>query len=276
MSTDHAHEAARTTTSGDSYDNLEPALRELAGLAPDDPARARLRAEIIARALPLGEHIASRYNARGVEREDLVQIAACGVVLAVDRFDPALGSPFLGFAIPTVMGEVKRYFRDSTWAVRVPRRIKEVRQQVAAAIPELAQRLDREPTARELAAHLDTDLHEITQALLANNGYAAQSLDARTPTDDGDATPAIPADALTVIEDGYALMEDSITIGPLLSALSAQERAILQMRFGRDLTQVQIGKALGISQMQVSRILARTLTTLRAQALNEEHATQIA
>ncbi|MGX1810844.1 SigB/SigF/SigG family RNA polymerase sigma factor [Nocardia sp. NPDC055321] len=263
MSTAHT---SSTRADGDSYDHLEPRLTELANLGPDDPERARLREHIIEAALPLAEHIASRYGGRGVEHQDLVQVAACGVVLAVDRFDPTHGSSFLGFAIPTVMGEVKRYFRDSTWAVRVPRRVKELRQRVTLAVPELIQRLDREPTARELAAHLDTDIDEITQALIANNGYTAHSFDTALPTDDGDTTTRIP-DALAVIENGYALMEDSLTLGPLLAGLTDTERTILCMRYGREMTQNQIGNILGVSQMQISRILARVLDTLRAQAL---------
>ncbi|MGX1810859.1 SigB/SigF/SigG family RNA polymerase sigma factor [Nocardia sp. NPDC055321] len=258
-----------TRISGDSYEHLEPQLTELASLDPGTPEHTHLRERIIEIALPLGEHIAQRYGGRGVDHDDLVQVAALGVVLAVDRFDPSLGSPFLGFAIPTVMGEVRRYFRDSTWAVRVPRRTKELRQQISVAIPELAQRLDREPTARELAAHLDTDLFEVTQALIANNAYATQSLDTRLPSEDGDA-PTIESEKLAVIDDGYALMEDSITIGPLIAELPARERQILIMRYGQDMTQVQIGKALNISQMQVSRVLARTLAGLRDKALDEQ------
>ncbi|MGV9408285.1 SigB/SigF/SigG family RNA polymerase sigma factor [Nocardia sp. NPDC003693] len=255
----------------DPYENLEPRLTELSDLMPGSPEHTCLRDRIIQTALPLGEHIANRYNGRGVDHDDLAQVAAVGVVLSVDRFDPARGSSFLGFAIPTVMGEVRRYFRDSTWAVRVPRRTKELRQQIATTIPELAQRLEREPTARELARHLQADIHEVTQALIANNSYATQSLDARLPTDDGDSAPTMRSEVLAVAEDGYALMEDSITIGPLLAELPKRQRQILSMRYGQEMTQVQIGKALHISQMQVSRELSRTLTTLREQALDHAH-----
>lgn len=262
--------------SGDSYEHLEPLLEELAGLDPGSPEHAGLRDRIIEIALPLGEHIAHRYGGRGVDHEDLAQVAAVGVVLSVDRFDPSVGAPFLGFAIPTVMGEVRRYFRDSTWAVRVPRRIKELRQQISVAVPQLAQQLDREPTAREIAAHLDADLLEVTQALIANNAYVTQSLDARLPSEDSDAAPAMALEALSITEDGYELMEDSITIGPLLAELPERERQILIMRFGQEMTQVQIGKALNISQMQVSRLLARTLAVLRDRALSEQEVAGVA
>ncbi|MFE6862226.1 SigB/SigF/SigG family RNA polymerase sigma factor [Nocardia sp. NPDC057668] len=279
MSPEHAVSIGHTRSArgrGDSYDNLEPLLRELADLTAGSPEHAALRQSVIEKALPLGEHIAQRYSGRGVEYEDLAQIAACGVILAVDRFDPTVGASFLGFAIPTVMGEVKRYFRDSTWAVRVPRRIKELRQQLSVAIPELAQRLDRDPTARELAEHLDTDLTEVTQALIANNAYTTQSLDARSQSDDGDATPMIAPARLSVVEEGYALMEDSITIGPLLGTLSEREQRILRMRFGQEMSQAEIAKVLGVSQMQVSRLLAQTLKKLRDQAVDSELAQQIA
>ncbi|MGX1810872.1 SigB/SigF/SigG family RNA polymerase sigma factor [Nocardia sp. NPDC055321] len=258
-----------TRITGDSYEHLEPHLLRLAELEPGTPAHTALRDRIIEIALPLGEHIALRYGGRGVDHEDLAQVAALGVVLSVDRFDPTLGTPFLGFAIPTVMGEVRRYFRDSTWAVRVPRRTKELRQHISVAVPHLAQQLDREPTAREIAEHLDADLIEVTQALIANNAYNTQSLDTRLPSDDGDTGPTVATDALAITETGYALMEDSITVGPLLAALPERERQLLTMYFGQEMTQVQIGKALNISQMQVSRLLARTLATLRAQVLDD-------
>ncbi|MGV9408275.1 SigB/SigF/SigG family RNA polymerase sigma factor [Nocardia sp. NPDC003693] len=266
----------RTRRSADSYENLEPQFEELARLDPGTPEHERQRQRIIELALPLGEHIAQRYGGRGVDHEDLVQIAAVGVVLAVDRFDHTVGAPFLGFAIPTVMGEVKRYFRDSTWAVRVPRRTKELRQQVTVAAAQLSQRLDREPTARELAEHLGVELIEVTQALIANNAYTTQSLDTRTPGQDSDTLPvAIPA-ALTCVEEGYELMEDSISVGPLLARLPARDRQILAMRYGQEMSQAEIGKALNISQMQVSRLLTRILTTLRSQAQDTRPALRIA
>lgn len=269
MSTEYAVQTTNTesTRKGrDSYDNLEPWLEKLAAIDLNDPERARLRDEIIVKAMPLGEHIARRYAGRGVDYEDLAQIAALGVVLAVDRFDPDHGSSFLGYAIPTIMGEVKRYFRDSTWAVRVPRRVKELQQQLATVIPHLAQSLGREPTARELSEHLDADLFEITQALIARNSHTAQSLDTMvTGNDEG--TSFSPADTLGDDDPGYALMEDTLTAGPLLAALTARERAILVMRYGQDKTQAEIAQILGVSQMQISRILARMLQSLRAQAM---------
>ncbi|MFB7719622.1 SigB/SigF/SigG family RNA polymerase sigma factor [Nocardia sp. NPDC056100] len=269
MSTESAAQPAsthRAPTGGESYDDIEPLLHRLADLAPADPEREPLRQKIIGNCLPLGQHIARRYTGRGVEYEDLAQIAAVGVVLAVDRFDPTNGASFLGFAVPTIMGEVKRYFRDSTWAVRVPRRTKELQQQLGVAIPSLSQTLGREPTARELAEHLQAELTEITQALIARNSYTAASLDA-PQTAERDGTSLSPINSLCEIDPGYVLMEDSLTIGPLLAELPDRDRALLIMRYGQEKTQAQIAKAMGVSQMQVSRLLTRILTDLRAQAL---------
>ncbi|WP_327139005.1 SigB/SigF/SigG family RNA polymerase sigma factor [Nocardia sp. NBC_01327] len=268
MSTEHATSASapRVRADSDSYDNIEPWLATLASMDPSDPARERLRQDILTTCLPLGEHIARRYTGRGVDYEDLVQVAAMGVVLAVDRFDPGYGAPFLGFAIPTIMGEVKRYFRDSTWAVRVPRSLKELQQRLITAIPQLAQDLGHEPTARELAAHLQVDLLEITQALIAANSYHADSLDTSDRTDD-DGVAFSPLESLATTDPGYCLIEDSISVGPLLAALPDTERAILIMRFGQDKSQAEIAQILGVSQMQVSRILARLLSGLRAGVL---------
>ncbi|MFJ4655138.1 SigB/SigF/SigG family RNA polymerase sigma factor [Nocardia sp. NPDC088792] len=264
--------AARPETSfdgpdgGDSYDNIEPSLAKLAALPLDGGERARLREEIIGKCLPLGEHIARRYSGRGVDFDDLAQIASVGVILAVDRFDPGNGASFLSFAVPTIMGEVRRYFRDSTWAVRVPRRTKEVRQRVQLAIPELFQQLGHQPTARELAGHLELDLPEITQALIANNCYSTDSLESGPAMGEDTDRIASRLDRLATEDPGYALVEDSLTAGPLLAALPERERGILVMRYGDGKTQSEIAREIGVSQMHVSRLLSRTIAELREQS----------
>ncbi|AYF77699.1 SigB/SigF/SigG family RNA polymerase sigma factor [Nocardia yunnanensis] len=269
MSSEHAARSGTISDSeggGDSYDNIEPWLLQLHELPVGSAEHERLRQEIIGKCLPLGEHIARRYAGRGVEADDLVQIAAVGVILAVDRFDPTNGATFLSFALPTIMGEIRRYFRDSTWAVRVPRRTKELQQRLTPAISELMQRLGRQPTARELATHLDADLAEITQALIAGNGYSAESLDAAPmSSDDGDAL-ASRLDRYATVDPGYALIDDSLTAGPLLAELPERERTILIMRYGEGRTQAEIAREIGVSQMQISRLLSRTLSDLRARA----------
>ncbi|MFJ4658876.1 SigB/SigF/SigG family RNA polymerase sigma factor [Nocardia sp. NPDC088792] len=271
MSTEYAAQsetAVDDESKGDSYDNIEPWLAKLATLPAGTVERDRLRDEIVGKCLPLGEHIARRYSGRGVEFDDLAQIAAVGVILSVDRFDPSNGATFLSFAVPTIMGEVKRYFRDSTWAVRVPRRLKEIQQRLATAVPELSQRLGHPPTARELATHLDADLAEITQALIASNCYSADSLDAnRSLTDEGEQT-ASPLDRLAAEDPGYRMVDETLTAAPLLAALPERERSILVMRFGDGKTQAEIAEVIGVSQMHVSRLLSQTLALLREQALS--------
>ncbi|WP_431969670.1 RNA polymerase sigma factor SigF [Nocardia sp. bgisy134] len=256
----------------DTYDNVEPWFEKLASLDENDPNRQRVREDIVRMCLPLAEHIARRFAGRGEAFDDLHQIARLGLVQAVDRFDVSRGSSFLSFAVPTVMGEVRRHFRDRTWSVRVPRRLKEIQQSIGPATDVLAQRLGRMPTARELGAELDVELSEITQALVASNGYQSSSLDAayRDGDDDGSARAAV--DVLGAEEPCYRLLEDAMAVRPLIADLPERERQVLVMRFFENKTQTQIAERLGVSQMQISRILAKTLKTLRERALGEESA----
>ncbi|MBF6236752.1 RNA polymerase sigma factor SigF [Nocardia otitidiscaviarum] len=257
--------------STDSYDNIEPWFEKLAALAPDDPHRAEIREQIMHLCLPLAEHIARRFAGRGEEFEDLHQIATLGLVLAVDRFDVSRGSGFLSFAVPTIMGEVRRHFRDHTWALRVPRRTKEIQRNIGPAVDRLTQRLRRQPTAREIAAELGVELTEVTQALIARTAYKADSLDAAAHTEDDNPAPRT-VDTLGTEEPCYRLLEDAMAVRPLIAALPERERRILTMRFYQHMTQSQIAAQLRVSQMQVSRILSRTLAKLRHQALGEERA----
>ncbi|GAJ83901.1 RNA polymerase sigma factor SigF [Nocardia brasiliensis NBRC 14402] len=250
----------------DSYDDIEPALLELSDLDRDDPDYPELRATVVRRCLPLADHIARRFSGRGETYDDLYQIASVGVVLAVDRFDPSRGSPFLAFAVPTIMGEVRRHFRDHTWAVRVPRRVKETQQRIGPAVELLSHRLGRPPTAMELAIELDLDLTEVTQALIATNCYRTDSLDPAADTG-SDTGAAAFAENLGDEDGNYELTENALAVAPLLAALPEAERRILHMRFFEGLTQAQIGQQCGVSQMQISRILSRTLNALRAEAL---------
>ncbi|WP_067568292.1 RNA polymerase sigma factor SigF [Nocardia acidivorans] len=250
-----------------TYDNIEAAFQELAVADENlDPKRNRLRERIIERCLPLADHIARRFAGRGEGFDDLQQVARVGLVQAVDRFDVSRGSTFLSFAVPTVMGEVRRHFRDYTWSVRVPRRTKEIQLQIGGAVERLAQRLGRMPKAREIAIELDVDLFEVTQALVAANAYQASSLDAYTG-DDGENTPLSPAESLGADDPDFELIEQRMAVRPHLIQLEDRERDILTMRFFECRTQKQIADHLGISQMHVSRILSRTLDQLRADAL---------
>ncbi|MEU8901076.1 SigB/SigF/SigG family RNA polymerase sigma factor [Nocardia sp. NPDC048505] len=250
----------------DPYDDIEPALAELAALAPDSREHARLREELQHRCLPLADHIARRYTGRGETYDDLYQVACLGMVNAIDRFDSTRETPFLAFAVPTIMGEVRRYFRDFGWSVRVPRRTKEVELALGPTVEALTQRLSRMPTAVEIALELDIDLTEVTQAMLAANAYSSDSLD--TPA--YDQAPESIADTIGTDDPGYQLTEQALTIAPLLNDLPARERTVLHLRFFRGYTQNQIATQLGLSQMHVSRILTRTLTALRDRALPDD------
>ncbi|MFB8282347.1 sigma-70 family RNA polymerase sigma factor [Nocardia colli] len=170
--------APRTYRGTDDYTTLEPHFARLATLAADDPRRPGLRTELITRSLPLAEHIARKYAGRGENFDDLLQIARVGMVAAVDRYDPHYGASFVAFAVPTIMGEVRRHFRDYTWAVRVPRRLKDIQLSIGPAIDVLFQRLGRMPRAGEIATELGVDIVDVTQAMIAHNGYQTSSIDA--------------------------------------------------------------------------------------------------
>jgi RNA polymerase sigma-B factor len=242
------------------YEHLTPLFSELAGLDQDDPRRAELRDELVTGHLPVAEHIARRFAHRGETGEDLVQVATVGLINAVDRFDPDRGTDFLSFAVPTVMGEIRRYFRDSSWSVRVPRRLKELHLAITAAGNELSQQLGRAPTPSEIATRLGMTKDEIYEGLEAGNAYHSVSLDDML-TQDSDNTSlgemlGEPDSAMEGVENHESLL-------PLVRELPERERTILLLRFFGNLTQTQIAEKIGISQMHVSRLLARTLQKLR-------------
>jgi RNA polymerase sigma-B factor len=209
----------------------------------------------------LAEHIARRYAGRGEPHDDLVQTARLGLLNAVERFDCEAGNDFLSFAVPTIMGEVKRYFRDSGWSVHVPRRLKETRAAVTAATAELSQRMNRAPTASELANELGVDRSEVVEGLIAAQCYQTRSLDAPV-SGDGDDSLSI-SDRLGSIDPGMDVVEFREAVRPLIAALPPRERDILIWRFFEGLTQTQIAQRLGVSQMHISRLLTRTLGQLR-------------
>ncbi|MEV5649644.1 RNA polymerase sigma factor SigF [Nocardia sp. NPDC052254] len=240
---------------------------ELDALPADDPRRAQLRERVINRCLPLAEHIARKFSGRGENFEDLLQIARVGLVGAVDRFDPSQGTPFLAYAVPTVMGEVRRHFRDHAWALRVPRRLKEIQTALGPTVDDLSQQLGRMPRAREIAEAMGADLGEVTQALIARNAYQTQSLDVQ-PTDDDSSSRSI-LDTIGDEDPTFGSIENTLTVKPLIDALPERERYVLTMRFFAGMTQEQIARNLGCSQMQVSRILSRTLKQLRDKALRD-------
>ncbi|GGZ72600.1 RNA polymerase sigma factor [Streptomyces subrutilus] len=205
----------------------------------------------------------------GAEMEDVVQAGTIGLIKAIDRFEPDRGVEFSSLALPFITGEVKRHFRDTTWAVRVPRRLQELRLDLAKARDALAATSGRAPTVRELAGHMGLAEEAVIEGLVAANGYASESLDAPLPAEERGGRAQSPYRQPVAEETARAieLFEDLHTLGPLLERLSDRDREILHLRFERELTQAEIGAELGISQMQVSRILARVLARLRTALL---------
>ncbi|MBF6226622.1 RNA polymerase sigma factor SigF [Nocardia abscessus] len=248
------------------YDDVGLLFGQLSASEAGTARHTALRAELISRCIPLADHIARKFSGRGEPFDDLTQVARVGLVHAVDRFDVERGSNFLSFAVPTIMGEVRRYFRDNTWAMRVPRRVKETHLRIGAAIDSLSQTLGRSPTAKEIAAELDVDPDEVTQAVIAGNAYQPSSIDAATLGRDTDASLL---DTLGEEESQFDRVEEYVAIRPLLAGLPERERRILTMRFFESMTQTQIAQQMGISQMHVSRILAKTLARLREQSSRE-------
>ncbi|GAD84137.1 RNA polymerase sigma factor SigF [Nocardia asteroides] len=248
------------TASVSGYDDVSALFERLAATVPGSVEHVIARDALINRCIPLADHIARKFSGRGEPFDDLSQVARVGLVHAVDRFDLSRGSNFLSFAVPTIMGEVRRYFRDNTWAMRVPRRVKETHLRIGAAVDQLSQRLGRSPTAKEIAAELDVDPDEVTQAVIAGNAYQPTSIDAASVGRDSDASLL---DTLGEEEAQFDRVEEYIAVRPLLAGLPERERRILTMRFFESMTQTQIAAQLGISQMHVSRILAKTLARLR-------------
>ncbi|MEV5603504.1 RNA polymerase sigma factor SigF [Streptomyces sp. NPDC052299] len=215
--------------------------------------------------LSLVRYAASRFRNRGGDdTEDIIQVGTIGLIKAIDRFDLSREVEFATFAVPYIVGEIKRFFRDTTWAVHVPRRLQELRVDLAKAKEALSARLDRDPTVAELAAHLDLSEEEIIEGLVAANGYSAGSIDTPTAdTDSGNEQRSL-ADVIGEPDPGMETVENLHTLAPLLEQLDERERRIVQMRFGEEMTQAQIGAELGVSQMHVSRLLARIVKRLRA------------
>jgi RNA polymerase sigma-B factor len=237
-------------------------FRELATLDADSPDFQRHRDKIVERCLPLADHIARRFEGRGEPRDDLVQVARVGLVNAVARFDVNAGSDFVSFAVPTIMGEVRRHFRDNSWSVKVPRRLKELHLRLGAATAELSQRLGRAPTATELARELEMDRAEVIEGLVAGSSYNTLSIDSGG-SGSGDEEARAIADTLGDADAGLERIENREALRPLLDALPERERTVLMLRFFDSMTQTQIAERVGISQMHVSRLLAKSLARLR-------------
>ena len=225
------------------------------------------RDELVERMLPVVRQLARRYQRGSEQLDDLVQVGSLGLVKAIDRFDVDRGSPFMRYAVPTILGEIKRHFRDTGWAAHVPRGMQERVMEVKNAMEELGSRLGRSPSPQELAAELSLGLEEVLDALEAATAYAAVSLDAPRPGDDGERETY--AESMGEADESYELVEDAATVLPALGVLPERERLIVHLRFAEDLTQSEIAERIGVSQMHVSRLLRRALTRVRTVATSD-------
>ena len=239
---------------------VDALLAGMTRLDVDSPERAQLRQQAIEDAMPLARRLARRFRDRGEPGEDLTQVAMVGLVNAIDGFDPARGSEFAGYATPTITGELRRYFRDKGWRIRVPRRLQELCLQVKRAIADLSQTRAGTPTVAEIATHLSVAEAEVAEAIEVSSLYQPLSLSTPVgPEEDLELTDPLGQD-----DPAMAVVEQRESVRPLLRTLPERQRAILRMRYFGDMTQAQIADHLGISQMHVSRLLSRTLDSLRA------------
>ncbi|GGW41009.1 RNA polymerase sigma factor [Streptomyces lucensis JCM 4490] len=244
-------------------------FRRLAELDEGTPEYQYARNTLIEMNMSLVRFAAGRFRSRGDDMEDIVQTGMIGLIKAIDRFELAREVEFTSFALPYIVGEIKRFFRDSTWAVHVPRRLQELRVELAKAREELSSRLDRDPTVAELATLMNLSAQQVVEAQLASNGYNSASLDAALTGDGPDDGEAVLADFIGVEEEGLGLVEDLHALAPLMAELSDRDRRIIHLRFVEEATQAEIGERLGCSQMHVSRLIKRIISRLRQGMLGE-------
>ena len=226
---------------------------------------AAARELLIERFLPLARQLARRYQRAGEPLDDLMQVASMGLIKAIDRFDADREIAFSSYAVPTILGEIKRHFRDRTWAVRVPRDLQELTLRVDKAVGELSEELRRQPSVTEIGEAVGADEEQVLEALQAGGAYRAVSFDAPRGTTGEDEVTTL-ADSVGIDEGGFDRAEERATLEHLLTTVSDRERDVLRMRFEEDMTQAEIGAIIGVSQMQVSRIIRQALTRLRAAA----------
>lgn len=253
------------TRAGDDteYARYAPLLADYARMDAADARRPELRERLVVGFLPVARHIAHRFARRGEPVDDLEQVATIGLLGALERFDPDRGRDFLSFAVPTIMGEVRRHFRDSTWSVRTPRGVKDDYLAVGAAVTTLSQELGRAPTVPELAEHLGLTPDRVGEAIAAGAALRPASLDAAPGAGDEDGSAL--TDVLGIVDPDIGRVEIGALVRDLVRALPQRERTILALRFVHEKTQAEIGEALCISQMHVSRLLTRTLAQLQEE-----------
>jgi RNA polymerase sigma-B factor len=247
---------------GVDLERLERLLRVFTGMVAGR-RRDQVREHLVLGYLPVARRLAGKYRDRGVPMEDLVQVASIGLIKAIDRFSPDFESGFLAYAIPTMQGEIRRYFRDRTWSMRVPRALKDLHLAISAASPVLSARLGRAPRPSELATYLDLPLDAVLEGIVAGESYSATFLDQRI-TGQHDAGFSL-VEVLGEADGELELLEYRDALQPLLENLPDRERMIIMLRFFGEMTQSDIAKRIGISQMHVSRLITRTLAMLRQQ-----------
>jgi RNA polymerase sigma-B factor len=226
------------------------------------------REQLVERFLPLARQLARRYQHGGEQLDDLIQVASLGLLKAIDRFDPSRETAFSSFAVPTILGELKRHFRDKGWSVRVPRDLQELAVRVDRVTDELARELGRAPTLAEVSERTGSTPEQVLEAREAAGAYRAVSLD--RPRDDDDESETGMADAVGIEDPGFGVAEDAATVERLMRVLSAREREVLRLRFAEDLTQSEIGARVGVSQMHVSRLIRQAVSQLRRAAGDDE------
>lgn len=244
------------TSEPHEYEHLRPLFRRMRQATPGTAEHQRLRTELVTGHRPIAEHVAWRFRGRGEAHDDLYQVAMLGLLNAIDRFEEDRDSEFLAFAVPTIMGEVRRYFRDSGWSMHVPRRLKELHSKINTAAAELSQLTTTAPTPKQIAVHLGLELDEVHEGIAAARAYRLDSLDQPSP-------PTRQPDMSTNDDVQFDEIEDEETLRPAIAQLSEQEQRVLMLRFYGDMTQTQIAQRLGVSQMQVSRLLSNATHTLR-------------
>jgi RNA polymerase sigma-B factor len=235
-------------------------LRELHELPADSPRRQAMRERLVEMHMPLVEYLARRFAGRNEPMSDLVQVGAIGLIKSIDRFDPTRGLEFSTYATPTILGEIKRHFRDAAWLIHVPRRAQELQGALNSARSELSQELQRSPTVAELSQRAGVDEQDVIEALDAGRAYSGVPLDALTADESGDSNPL-----LSEIDQRLTRVENREMLRPALEKLGARERWILVLRFVEGKSQTEIAKIVGVSQMQVSRLVARSLARLREE-----------
>ncbi|MEA2157606.1 MAG: polymerase sigma-B factor [Solirubrobacteraceae bacterium] len=225
------------------------------------------REQLVERFLPLARQLARRYQRASEPLDDLLQVASMGLIKAIDRFDAEREIAFSSYAVPTILGEIKRHFRDRTWAVRVPRDLQELTLKVDRAVGKLSEDLRRQPSVAEIGEAVGADEEDVLEALQAGGAYRAVSFEApRGAGTGGEEDVTTLADSIGIDEEGFDRAEERATLARLLSNVTPREREVLRMRFEQDMTQAEIGAVIGVSQMQVSRVIRHALTRLRAAA----------